>query len=122
MKATLLGSHLASVLLVLLFVTNTYAQTDFVYTNNDTDFFNSVSAYAVSANGVLTQIPASPFSTGGPGGSNLFAANRITISAAGNFLYVANSLGSTAAIQLFSHGRTFSITDRDLRNDTCTCR
>lgn len=29
---------------------------------------------------------------------------------------------ATASIQLFSQGRTFTITDRDLRNNTCACR
>ena len=42
------------------------SQSSYVYVNNQTSP-NSVSAYSVSAAGSLTQLPGSPFSTGGVG-------------------------------------------------------
>jgi 6-phosphogluconolactonase (cycloisomerase 2 family) len=62
---------------------------NFVYTNNGTTP-NSVSAFSVAGNGALVPVAGSPFLTGGNGGSGVFAANRITVSIVGNFLYVGN--------------------------------
>src|SRR5437660_12881267 len=42
------------------------AQGNYVYVNNQAST-NTVSAYSVSATGSLTQLPGSPFSTGGVG-------------------------------------------------------
>jgi 6-phosphogluconolactonase len=83
--------------LLLLFAIGVRAQGTFVYTNDDAFAFgNTVSGFAVGANGALTQVAGSPFSTGGTGlGSGFFAANRVTISTAGKFLYAANSGSST---------------------------
>ena len=77
----------------LVFVTATgYAQGSFVYVNNNNiGGPNSVTAFSVAANGVLTPIAGSPFLTGGTGNNlGLFAANRSTICTMGNRLYVAN--------------------------------
>jgi hypothetical protein len=51
---------------------------------------NSVSAFSVAANGALTEVPGSPFLTGGSGvgGGGSFAINRITT--ARDFLYAVN--------------------------------
>jgi 6-phosphogluconolactonase (cycloisomerase 2 family) len=74
---------------------------DFVYTNNNVGGTNTVSAFSVASNGVLTQIVGSPFLTGGSGsGSGLFASNRITTSMVGNFLFVSN--GGSNNISVFS--------------------
>jgi len=79
---------------VLLVVDGTtlLAQANFIYTNNNNAFVsNTVSAFSVASNGLLTEIAGSPFPTGGTGnGANGFiASNRIT--ACGNFLYASNS-------------------------------
>jgi 6-phosphogluconolactonase len=68
------------------------AQPNFVYTNNDKFGDNSVTAFAVAANGVLTEIPGSPFFTQGIGsGGGFFAANRINVTVVGAFLFVSNN-------------------------------
>ncbi len=77
---------------ILLFLTSAPLEAqNFVYTNNDIGGPNTVTAFLVGANGALTQIPGSPFSTGGNGsGGGLFASNRAIVTRAGNFLYVSN--------------------------------
>ena len=66
------------------------AQADFVYTNDDTAA-NTVSAFSVAANGVLTAVLGSPFATGGTGsGGGLFASNRVRVCPVGKFLYAGN--------------------------------
>jgi 6-phosphogluconolactonase (cycloisomerase 2 family) len=76
------------------------AQTNFVYTNNDIPGGNSVSAFAVSANGGLAELPNSPFATGGGGtGGGKFATSRIVVSG-GKYLYASN--GGTANISAFA--------------------
>src|SRR5262249_16010099 len=63
----------------------------FVYTNNDRSP-NTVTAFAVAANGSLSPVPGSPFLTGGNGaGGGFFAANRITTAIVKSFLYAANA-------------------------------
>src|SRR5258708_934537 len=70
------------------------AQARFVYANNDLFPGNNVSAFSVDATGNLTEIPNSPFATGGDGtGGGAYAVNRIVVaSPAGgkNFLYAVN--------------------------------
>ena len=70
------------------------AQARFVYANNDLFPGNNVSAFSVDATGNLTEIPNSPFATGGDGtGGGAYAVNRIvvaTTAAGGNFLYAVN--------------------------------
>jgi len=70
------------------------AQSRFVYANNDLYPDNNVSAFSVDATGSLTEIPNSPFATGGSGtGGGAYAVNRIVVAstaAGGNFLYASN--------------------------------
>jgi len=67
------------------------AQSKFVYTNNDLFASNSVSGFSVGANGALTEISGSPFSTGGGGtGGGGYAVNRIVVAGAGKYLYASN--------------------------------
>jgi len=67
------------------------AQGTFVYTNNDRTP-NTISAFSAAANGALSPIPGSPFTTGGNGaGGGIFASNRITTAVVKNFLYAGNS-------------------------------
>lgn len=84
----------AFLIMVLLAVdwTPLLAQANFVYTNNNNAFIpNTVSAFSVASNGVLTEIADSPFPTSGTGngGNGFIASNRITV--CGNFLYASNS-------------------------------
>jgi 6-phosphogluconolactonase (cycloisomerase 2 family) len=73
---------------------NLAAQSRFVYANNDLFPGNNVSAFSVDATGSLTEIPNSPFATGGSGtGGGAYAVNRIVVAgsaAGGNFLYASN--------------------------------
>ena len=67
------------------------AQGTFVYTNNDRTP-NTISAFSAAANGALSPIPGSPFTTGGTGaGGGFFAPNRITTAVVKDFLYAGNS-------------------------------
>jgi 6-phosphogluconolactonase len=73
---------------------STYAQSTFVYTNNETTTANTVSAFVVGVGGTLTMVPGSPFLTGGVGGAaGLYASHRITTvtTSTGSFLYASNS-------------------------------
>jgi 6-phosphogluconolactonase len=94
-------------LLVLLlsvpFAASLGAQNNFVYTNNDKTGPNTVSGFAVGKNGVLTEVPGSPFPTGGRGGpenqGRLYASNRIRV--CGNFLYASNADHSSNSVSGF---------------------
>ncbi len=71
-----------------------WGQAQFVYAHNDIGNpppgRNSVSVFSMDKIGVLTEVPGSPFHTGGLGGGGGFiASNRIVT--VGNFLYVSNS-------------------------------
>lgn len=83
---------------------NLTAQDNFVYTNNDETGPNTVSVFAVGDDGVLTQVPGSPFLTGGRGGpgiqGRLFATNRIRVT--GKFLYASNADPSSNNVSGFS--------------------
>ena len=90
MKRILLRSLSFSPLLIFLFAVDIYAQGDFVYTNNNVGGPNTICGFSVASSGVLTQIPGSPFPTGGIGsGGGAFAANRIRV--LGNLLFASNS-------------------------------
>jgi 6-phosphogluconolactonase len=73
---------------------------DFVYVNNNLPGVNTVSAFTVDANGVLTPVAGSPFATGGSGfgSAAFFAANRLTVSVVGSFLFVANELSNNISV------------------------
>lgn len=65
---------------------------NFVYTNDDINGPNTVSAFYVNKSGKLTPLFGSPFPTNGLGSSiGFFASNRIAVHTDGKFLYVANS-------------------------------
>ncbi|HKT10940.1 MAG TPA: beta-propeller fold lactonase family protein [Terriglobia bacterium] len=83
------GVAVWSLILMMGLATGLAAQ-NFVYTNNDQATANSISAFSVDANGSLSPISGSPFSTGGAGhGSGLYSASRIVVD--GNFLYASNA-------------------------------
>jgi 6-phosphogluconolactonase (cycloisomerase 2 family) len=75
------------------------AQGNFVYTNDDINGANTVSGFSVAANGALTLLAGSPFSTDGSGfGGGWQAANRITVSPVGNFLFAANTQSNNVSV------------------------
>lgn len=77
-------------LLIVLFAVNTYAQRSFVYTNNGTTPFNTISAFSVEPDGHLAPIPGSPFAAGAFGFvSGAEASPQTTI--VGKFLYASNA-------------------------------
>lgn len=91
MKSLPIKSCLLSLLLLTLSSLDAKAQPNYVYTNNNVGGLNSVGAFSVAANGVLTPVPGSPFLTGGFGaGGGLFASVRINVTIVGSFLYVTN--------------------------------
>jgi 6-phosphogluconolactonase (cycloisomerase 2 family) len=82
---------------ILLFAIASFAQNNFVYTN-DNFSPNTVSVFKVSpSNGALTLVSGSPFLTGGNGGGNDVNAENITTATQGkaSFLYAANNGSST---------------------------
>lgn len=82
-----------------LFTIETVAQNNFVYTNNGTFGTNTVTAFSVAPNGSLTQVPGSPFATGGSGGGGgFFAANRISTQVVGTFLFVSNDGSNNVSV------------------------
>jgi 6-phosphogluconolactonase len=84
---------------ILLFAIASFAQNNFVYTN-DNFSPNTVSVFKVSpSNGALTLVPGSPFLTGGNGGGNDVNAENITTATQGtaSFLYAANNGSSTVS-------------------------
>ncbi|HKS42527.1 MAG TPA: beta-propeller fold lactonase family protein [Blastocatellia bacterium] len=85
--------------LILAFTVDLNAQPTFVYGNNDISGPNSVSGFSVAANGSLTQLPNSPFMTGGTGDDGgVFAANSITLCSSINFLFAANSGSNNVSV------------------------
>lgn len=78
----------------------------YLYTNNDLAGGNSISAYTIAANGSLTQMGTSPFSTGGVGsGGGWASATRIII--VNNFLYASNSGSNTVSAFAIDPGSGF---------------
>jgi 6-phosphogluconolactonase (cycloisomerase 2 family) len=78
----------------------------YVYTNNGT-YLNSVRAFGVHADASLTELPGSPFSTGGNGGGGFFAADRTGISVipGSHRLYVTDAASATvSAFNIASNG------------------
>jgi 6-phosphogluconolactonase (cycloisomerase 2 family) len=74
------------------------AQNTYVYVNNQAAA-NTVSAYSVSATGSLTQLPGSPFSTGGAGANVVcYGLDRIALSQPDNLLFVANTGDRTISV------------------------
>jgi len=68
------------------------AQGNFVYTDDDIFGPNTVSGFSVAANGTLTLLQGSPFSTNGIGsGGGWTFASRVAVSTVRNFLFAANT-------------------------------
>ena len=77
------------VMLAFLLPLSALGQANYVYVNNQTAA-NSVVAYSVSPAGVLTNVPGSPFSTGGAGSTVVcYGLDRMIVTQ--NLLYVANT-------------------------------
>ena len=75
-----------------------HAQGNYVYVNNQ-DVANSISGFAVSPTGALSQVPGSPYFTGGIGSTTTcIGLDRITISAPQNLLFVSNSGDQTISV------------------------
>ena len=87
----------------LLSMTSAWAHPTFVYTNNNGSV-NTVSAFSVGANGVLTPVPGSPFPTGGTGGPSPTGSTQIITTLAKHFVYVTNagSSSQSSTISAFS--------------------
>jgi len=76
-----------------------YAQGSFIYVKNG--LYNSnqiVSGYAVAANGMLTEIPGSPFPAGGQASGVAGAMENLVVAPVGNFLYVPNGRSGTVTV------------------------
>jgi len=87
MEQRFLYRLLSGAFFALLLSLTAYAQGNFVYTHNA----GSISGFAVAPNGVLTEIPGSPFPTGEifiAGGEG--AQDNMVVSPKGQFLFVAH--------------------------------
>jgi DNA-binding beta-propeller fold protein YncE len=86
----------AGFVVCLLAALESKAQTHFIYTNDDifSGFgSNTVSAFAIGADGSLSKLAGSPFLTegSGGGGNGFDSARRIAISLDGKFLFASNA-------------------------------
>ena len=93
-------SCLCLILAPSLLASELWAQNAFVFTNDDNVVgANSVSGFLIGKNGVLIQVPGSPYPTGGVGGGGGYiAATKIMV--VGTFLYATND--STRNVSGFS--------------------
>lgn len=83
------------------------AQPNFLYINNDASSNNNVSAYRVNHAGVPTELPGSPFATGGSGTTGpAIQFNPPQITTAKHFLYAANDFDSNIAAFEIEHDGT----------------
>jgi 6-phosphogluconolactonase (cycloisomerase 2 family) len=83
------------------------AQPNFLYINNDAPTNNTVSAYSVNHAGVPTELPGSPFTTGGSGTTGpALQFNPPQITTAKHFLYAANDFDSNIAAFEIEHDGT----------------
>ncbi len=81
---------------LLLLPGSLWAQQNYIYTNNDfvsAKGQNTVSGFSVDKRGALTELPGSPFLTGGYGGGGGYIASNRIIKVT-NFLYAANSFSN----------------------------
>jgi 6-phosphogluconolactonase (cycloisomerase 2 family) len=93
-----LGFTVAAMLGCGLINSQLCAQSTFVYVNNNIAGLNSISAFSADSSGNLTALQGSPYQTGGVGTgfdgtsvSPFYASNGITATAAGNFLFAADT-------------------------------
>jgi 6-phosphogluconolactonase (cycloisomerase 2 family) len=83
--------QLGACVLVCMSAADASAERRFVYTNNDVNGPNTVTALRVETDGTLVPLPESPYDTGGTGaGGGLLAASRIAVQPGGDTLFVAN--------------------------------
>ncbi|HET9183279.1 MAG TPA: MBG domain-containing protein, partial [Candidatus Angelobacter sp.] len=88
MKSWLLAALLVAFAVALPCMAQT--QSGFVYVNNQATS-NTVSAYQAGPAGTLTQLPGSPYSTGGIGSNETcYGLSRMAVSTVNNLLFVAN--------------------------------
>jgi 6-phosphogluconolactonase len=84
---------LSNLILLILFVSSTYAQGNFIYSNNQDGVFpdhtNTVSGFSISSDGRLTEISGSPFQAGGLGGGGYIGTNNILV--VDRILYASNA-------------------------------
>jgi len=70
----------------------------FLYANNDATV-NSVSAFAIRANGTLVELAGSPFATGGAGSiGGYYASNKIALARTKKLLFASNAADSTISV------------------------
>jgi 6-phosphogluconolactonase (cycloisomerase 2 family) len=83
------------------------AQPNFLYINNDGSSNNTVSAYWVNHAGVPTELPGSPFATGGSGTTGpALQFNPPQITTAKHFLYASNDFDSNIGAFEIEHDGT----------------
>jgi 6-phosphogluconolactonase (cycloisomerase 2 family) len=83
------------------------AQRNFLYINNDASSNNTVSAYSVNHAGIPTELPGSPFATGGSGTTGpAIQFNPPQITTAKHFLYASNDFDSNIAAFEIEHDGT----------------
>lgn len=92
----------------LLFAACANAQNRFVYLNNQSGP-NAISAFQINADGSLTQITGSPFSTGGQGSASPMESMAIAYTKSGPILYAANG-GDPSVSALTIDAKTGSLT------------
>ena len=89
LKTSLLVVPFVTILALVPLSLCAQGQISFVYTNDNTTD-NTVTAFSVASEGILTQIGIFP--TGGTGNSaGLYASNRVTVGTVRNFLFASNS-------------------------------
>jgi hypothetical protein len=83
------------------------AQSNFLYVNNDASSNNTVSAYSVNHAGVPTELPGSPFATGGSGTTGpAVGIGTPQITTAKHFLFAANAFDSNISAFEIEHDGT----------------
>lgn len=92
----------------LLFAASAYAQNRFVYLNNQSQP-NAISAFQINADGSLTQITGSPFSTSGQGYESPMESMAIAYAKAMPILYAANG-GDPSVSALTIDSKTGNLT------------
>jgi 6-phosphogluconolactonase (cycloisomerase 2 family) len=94
---------LGACVLVCMSAADAFAERRFVYTNDDVDGPNTVTALRVETDGTLVPLPGSPYQTGGTGAAGarggLLSATRVAIRPGGDLLFVSN--GGSNDISVF---------------------
>lgn len=95
------GRAVLNFFLLILLCSPLYAQANFIYTNDDVPTGNTVTGYAVAANGALT--PIGTFPTGGFGSAAISAVapGRVTVCVMDDLLFVANAGDVPSTVSVF---------------------